>query len=258
MKLPSIKSTVNYDQFMPNPYQRTFTDKKVKDLVSKMKMNGYPPSMAISVYLEKGKFTINTGHHRLEAAKQLGIPVLFVIEDKWTPQQLVDEGTSSKTWDILSATQTYSRQGKSDYHELLVYYDKGIPLAMAASMLAGEGAGSGNTHKKVMNGSFIIKERSQIDKCVSIIDEFSDRQPTVKTRPFLAALSKCMFTSEFDLPTFCRRLKENPTMLEKTSNTDQMLKLIEEIYNFRANKKIPLAFLAQEKSNERGLLGFKR
>lgn len=41
-------------------------------------------------------------------------------------------------------------------------------------------------------------------------------------------------------------------MLGKTSNAEQMLKLLEDIYNFRANKKIPLAFMATAQSAKRG------
>jgi len=251
MKQPVIKSTTDYSLFQANPFQRAFSEAKVAILAKKMKANGYKPSMAISVFLRNGKLVINTGHHRLAAAKLLGIAILYVIEDQWTPEQLVDEGTTTRAWDIVSAAQCFARKGDKDYQALLDYADKGIPIGMAASLLIGEGAASGNARRKVIEGTFRITTKAHAGVFVDIFEEFGEKQESVKSRSFIAALSKCLMTKEFDLHTFRKRLRDNPTMLEKTSSTDQMLRLIEDIYNFRAMKKIPLSFLATDQSVSR-------
>jgi len=246
MKIPQIKSTIDYSIFTPNPLQRVFTENKVKIIKQKMRANGFPPSMAISVYLKGGKLIVNTGHHRLAAAKELSIPVLYIIENQWTPKQLVDEGVTTKPWDMLSAAQTFASEGNDDYKNLIYYADKGIPISMAASMLHGEAAASGNAKELVMNGTFQVNETTKINHFISMFEEFSVTNPAIKSRSFIAAVSKCFYVTEFDLVTLRRRLKENPKMLEKTSSTDQMLKLIEDIYNFRSVRKIPLAFMATD------------
>tara|TARA_R110001632_G_scaffold21329_1_gene62572 strand:+ start:797 stop:1585 length:789 start_codon:yes stop_codon:yes gene_type:complete len=252
MKTPQIQVTNDYSLFTPNPLQRKFEESKVPPLAEKMKKNGFQPSMAISVYLHRGKLIINTGHHRLAAAELLGIPIFYIIESRWTDEQMIDEGTTVQPWQLLAVVQLFARKGKRDYQSLLNYADKGIPLGMAASMLIGNGAASNNTKKKVVAGTFRILDTKQADVFIDIFEEFSERQPTVKSRSFITALSKCILTKEFDLHTFKRRLRENPTMLGKTSNAEQMLKLLEDIYNFRANKKIPLAFMATAQSAKRG------
>ena len=247
-----INSTSDYTIFKANPFQRTFNRHKVDDIAMKMKANGFPPSMAISVYRHKnGDLVINTGHHRLAAAKSIGIPVLYVIEAQWTINQMVDEGVAVSKWDSVSAAQSFARSGLKDYQELLAYTDKGIPLGMAGSLLSGEGAASGNARHKIAAGTFKIKSRAHADRIVALFERFSDRVPAIRHRPFISAYSKCLFTKEFDEDVFARRLTANPTMLEKTSNEDQMLKLIEEIYNFKSSSKIPLAFLVLKNSAER-------
>jgi len=85
-----ILSTSNYSLFSANPFQRKFKQPKVDSLKAKMAANGFTPSLAISVYRNKsGGLTINTGHHRLAAAKELGIPVLYVIEHQWQISEMV-------------------------------------------------------------------------------------------------------------------------------------------------------------------------
>ena len=247
-----ILSTANYSLFEFNPFQRTFKTRRVDEIAASMKTNGFLSSKAISVYKNKeGKLVINTGHHRLAAAKAIGIPVLYIIEEQWTLKQMVTEGITVAKWDTLSAAQSFARSGMKDYQELLAFADKGIPLMMAASLLIGEGAASGNARDKVPAGSFKIKTRESINKIIALFEKFSDRVPTIKHKPFISAYSKCLLTPEFDEDIFNRRLAANPTMLEKTSNEDQMLKLIEEIYNFKSPNKIPLAFLVIRNSAAR-------
>lgn len=247
-----ILSTTNYSLFHNNPFQRKFTRAKVDSLKAKMKANGFTPSLAISVYRSKsGELTINTGHHRLAAAKELGIPVLYVIEHQWEISEMVDEGVTGTPWNIASAVIAFAKKGLRDYQELLGYADKGIPLGMAASMLLGEGAASGNGRDKINAGAFKIKTREQIKVVVSVIEQFSEASPAVRSRSFIAAFSKCLLTPEFDVDTFIRRIKNNPPMLEKTSNEDQMLKQIEDIYNYRSPNKIPLAFFVTKNMKDR-------
>jgi hypothetical protein len=247
-----ILSTKNYSLFACNPFQRAFRQSKVNALIEKMRANGYPPSMAISVYRAKnGTLTINTGHHRLAAAQALGIPVLYVTEHQWTVKQLVDEGTSGTSWDAVAAAQNFAKQGDKDYQELLGFADKGIPLTMAASLLVGEGAASGNARHKITSGTFKIKTRDHAQKIIALFEEFAARTPAIKHRPFISAFSKCLFTPEFDEDVFWRRMKANPSMLEKTSNEDQALKQIEEIYNFKSANKIPLAYFVKRNSSAR-------
>lgn len=249
-----ILSTTNYALFQSNPLQRTFRPAKVDALIEKMKKNDFPDSMCISVYKGKtGKLVLNTGHHRLAAAEALGIAVKYVIEAPWTVQQMIDEGTTGVTWNSAAVVQNYAKSGNKQYEELLRYSNYGIPLNMAASLLIGECAASGNARTKLNTGLFKIKTRDHADTIVALIQKFKARIPAITHRPFLSAISKCLFSPEFDEGVFERRLHTNPAMFEKTSNEEQSLKMIEEIYNYKAGKKIPLAFLVTTNSQARRL-----
>lgn len=247
-----ILSTSNYNLFTYNPFQRKFSQSKVDTIKEKMRTNGFTPSLAISVYRDKsGGLTINTGHHRFAAAKDLGIPVLYIIEHQWPISEMVDEGVTGQPWNTAAVVTAYAKKGNRDYQELLAYADKGLPLSMAASLLIGEGAASGNARDKINGGKFKIKTRDHANKIIDMIEEFGDRIPAIKSRSFISAFSKCLFTPEFDNATLSRRLRANPTTMEKTSNEDQMINQIEVIYNYKSGSKIPLAFFVTKNSKER-------
>lgn len=254
-----ILKSKNYGMFTANPHQRTFSESKVQQLMSKMKRNGFPPSMAISVFqIKAGSFGINAGHHRLAAAKRLGIEVLYVVEHKWSIVELSDEGIFMTTWSLKDHVSNFAKSGLADYQELLRINALGLNLSQAASMLHGEQSGSGNAADFVKAGTFKIKTREQIDLWISMNDEFGERVPCLNHRVFVSCWSKCIFTPEFDNDTFLKRLRKNPNMLEKCNTEDQMFRLIEELYNFGTPKKIPLAFLVTSNSAKRKVLGLVR
>lgn len=247
-----ILKTTNYDLFANNPLQRLFRQDKVDGLVKKMRCNGFPPSMAISVYRDKrGFLVINTGHHRLAAARILGIAVLYVIEHQWSPQELGDEADTATPWMIKDHVSMWAKEGKEDYQVLLRLESAGLNITQAASMLHGEAAGSGNAADYIKAGTFEIKTWDQVNAWLAMNEEFGERVPCVEHRTFVSCWSKCMFTPEFEQDVFIKRLRANPTMLEKCATEEQMFRLIEELYNFKSPRKIPLAFLVTSKSKER-------
>jgi hypothetical protein len=251
MKASQILATKDYGLFENNPHQRTFTMRKVKSLMEKMRENGFPPSMAISVYRHGGKLIINAGHHRLAAAKELGIPVFYVTEHKWTHKELSDEGDINTSWSLRDHISNYAKEGKEDYMELLRLQEMGLSATLAASMMRGESAGSGNANVKT--GAFKIKCRHQTFKWVAMWNEFGQRVPSLCHRSFVTAWSKCMLTPEFDQEVFLKRLRANPDMLDRCSTEDQALNQIEDVYNYKTPRKIPLAFIVKENSRSRKL-----
>lgn len=247
-----IQSTTNYKQFKRNSLQRTFTDRKVDKIRASMSQSGFWPSSPVSVFKsEDGKLTINTGHHRVAAAESLGLPVLYVIEHEYSAKELALEGNFITNWAVKDQATCFAKDGNKHFEELLEAAKLGMPINLAASMLHGESAGSGNAKERIADGTFKVKTRDQFNKWRALRDEFIGRSPAICHRAFVACYSKCLFTPEFDNDIFTKRLRRNPMMLDKTSNDDQMMRLIEEIYNFGTPNKIPLAFIVTRNSKDR-------
>lgn len=203
--------------------------------------------MAISVFKRNdGKLVINTGHHRLAAARELGIPVLYVIEHEWTSKELVDEGITGRNWGCSAAVETYAKEGNKDYITLLKYTAKGIPLRYAASMLHGEYAASGNAGQYVSNGTFKVKDTKHIDDVLKVVDALKDRADEAKSMTFISAISALYNVESFCPDALIRKVGILGGRLEKAKTRDQMLDQLEEIYNYQNRRKEPLAFMAKD------------
>ena len=247
-----LLQTKNYDMFVSNPLQREFRIQHVTDLAEKMKNQGYLVSSPISVSkLPNGKLQNNTGHHRVPAAKIAGVPVYYIIEHAWTAKELVAEGVTSKGWTCTAAAQTFAGDNMRDYITLMNYVKGGIPMRMAASMLRGEHAASGNCFNLVKDGTFKIKTTKHINEVLNAISALKEVAPESGSHVFIAALSAALLIPDFSAEQLVRKVKLYPRDLIKSKTRDQMLDVVEEIYNRQSRIKLNISFLAKAALNER-------
>lgn len=249
-----LLQTKNYDLFVSNPLQRGFKPQHVGVLAHRMKVEGFKPSCAISVSkLPNGKLQNNTGHHRVPAAKIAGVPVWYIIEHAWTADELVAEGVTSKAWAADAAAETFATSGNKHYQMLLDYVKRGIPLRMAASMLRGEHAASGNAAEYVRNGTFKVKTSKHIESVCKTVEALSDVAPESKSMVFISALSALLLVDDFALDQMVHKIKLFPRELIKSKTRDQMLDVMEDIYNRSSRVKLNIVFLAKDQLKKRNL-----
>jgi len=253
-----LKQTTNYDLFESNKYQQPMSERHVLALMDSMRQYGFIPSKPVGVFRRGSKLVLIDGHHRKEAARRVGVPVFFVVVDPELNDSIGDENWLVKKWKTESFVKMRADEGNAHYIELLKYCDRGIPLQQASSMLIGHAANSANAVRLLRNGDFVIKTRSVIDQVMHVIDECRSASTDVTMSTFIDALSALFFVPEFDSAVFIKRLKANPRMMVKCSNRDQMLDLIEEIYNFRTHEKVPLKHLAKASLDARRVQGNPR
>lgn len=244
-----LETTGNYALFEANEEQRPITESHVKRLMESMKAFGFLSSKPLLCFRKSGKLIVVDGHHRLESASRLRIPVVYLVETQEAQKTMMATGEAKK-WDQSDCVRLYALRGIPDYIELQ-QYESIMPIGMAASILSGEGAKSNNQRDAVRDGRFRIKTRSMMSKIAGIVVELIEKHPAVKSRAFISSLSKCLLYDGFDFEKFKSRLMENIIMLDKTANEEQMMKLFEVIYNYRSKEKIPLAFLVSDAARAR-------
>lgn len=250
-KTPKLETSKNYAAFLPNDEQRDIRPTHVSHLAERMGEYGFLPSKPVQCFKKGTKFVLIDGHHRLAAARQLGIPFFYVVEPESNTKTMAAVNATVKTWVLADYVRMYALRGNGDYQKLTRYAESGIPVMMAASMLHGHAAASGNVNEMVKEGTFKIRETANINRIYGMIQKFGAANPVVRHRAFIGALSDCLLTSEFDFERFERRFEENPAMIQKASNKDLQLLQLEELYNFRSRDKVPLAFAVKNNAAKR-------
>lgn len=258
MKL-KLENTNNYDQFIGNDEQRVLDQKHVCKIAESIKVNGFLPSKPVQVYRKDNKLVIVDGHHRFEACKKIGAYFYYVVEHSACQSLMAVENKLVKKWAGIDYVRLYAIRGDKNYQILLNYIEQGIPIAIASSLLYGQGPESGNVLGYVPLGRFKVKTTTVIDSLLRIINKYSTFNAVFRSRLFMAALSKCLYWDDFDLGHFDKRLEAYNHLIKKTNNANEMLEQIELIYNYKMQNKIAVKMPVLELFRKRNAAGqFKK
>lgn len=241
-----IAFTNKLDVFKEHGMQQPVCPRHVAKIQESMAKNGFFTGKPIEVYRDGNFLRIIDGHHRYHAAKILGIGVYYVICDSTQADLIGDRNTTVRKWAMPAWINYYAQKGVKDYTLLASYIKKGLPLTVAGSVLMGESGGSGNYSKHIPRGTYKVKTTTTADKILAIVNELAPVSEVVKTKVFMEAISVLIQLSEFDSEVLVRRIQAHPRDLDKCATRPQMFGCLEEIYNYKSQRKINLAFLAGE------------
>jgi hypothetical protein len=256
-----LEWTSDYSIFDMHPCNRPLHDNKV--LEKSMRDNGFMPSSPLQCVRNGGsKLKVIRGHHRLNIAKRLGIPVCYVIDE--TNTNIFDlEGSSTTAWNAPDFAYARARSGDVHMRALLDFKDKhGLNLGSAASLLGGQSAGSGNKVREIKSGTFRVSRATKhADQVVAITDILRSKNVHFATSTgFVTALSKVLRVPELDYGLLTHRIRINYHLLTKRGTAREYLTELEEIYNYGAKgkKRMPLAFRADEVARERSAINISK
>lgn len=249
-KQPILRKTKNYNLFEPHPFNRNITRTKI--LEQSMECYGYDPGFPMRcVENGNGKLRITHGHHRFHVARQLKLPVWYIIAP--ADISLFESEASSHSWDVRDFTVARARAGDDDANSVLQYHKQtGIPLQACISLVGGEGASSGNKSRDMKLGKFKARNESHSIEVATIVNHCKSLGITFATNAyFVNAISKCLFVPEFDMACFMNKVSAHTSLMEPRRDVYGYLELIELIYNRLSHKKVPMAFLAKETASQR-------
>ena len=254
-----MEATKNYNLFDPLAYNRDLDENHVIELVQSMKEGGFWPDKAIGVRrnLESGKLDVLLGHHRFEAARRLGIAVVYVvIEDDRT---IWEDERLAKKWSWRDYLESYSRRGFSEYLALREYHRRtGIPLALCIAFMGGHTAGF-NLRKQFLSGAFVCNGGRLSETMADLVATCKAVNPEVATNTwFCGALARIASVPEFDPDRFKKKVTQHSHMLKKAAGQEGYSQLIENIYNHCAKNNVPLSFRADEEARKRNAVSARK
>lgn len=250
-----IQESLSYALFVPNRINRTLNVHKVRSLCVSMKKYGWLDDYPMAVKKLPGGFEIQRGHHRLEAAKKIGIPVKFIVVNGVNPP--IQEIESIKpSWTIQDYADSYFRMGLPSYIELREYCElTEITLQQAVAMLSGCQASTGcNKNHEFYSGDFRITESGRrhadiVGDIVIVMKSVGVTRPT--HRQLVSGISRSVFVPEFDVSTFTKKVKAFPSMVIVQQTLDLTMLMLEKVYNYKNQSKIPLRILADKYADSR-------
>jgi len=197
-----------------------------------------------TILMVNDKYEIIDGQHRFEVIKELGLPLHYIICEKYGLPEVHILNATQKTWNADDYLEGYCKLGNPDYIKYKIFknkYDFQHNICMAMLGDYSSVAGSNNIFQ-FHNGQFKIKNWQ---KAIDMADKIMLIEPFYegfKRRSFVYALITLFKKPQFEFTEFIQKLRLQPTALINCVDTDQYITLIEEIYNYRRRDKINLRY----------------
>ena len=220
------------DDLKVNAVNRGYRSRPLQNLKVSMQNVGFLKSKPI---LTSGNLTIIDGHHRFEAANQLGIPYYYMVDDTITRKNTVDYLVAielgTKKWTFSDWLKYWCDDKKPDYITIRKYVNQAIPISALLEIACGT-----RDSKMFASGKFKITN-PYFDKVVA---RYITLRDTV-TFKMGAAEIKAIFRiqkvyEEFELDELIRQVCKYPNMWKKSTSWREAVIDIEKIWNYNRSK----------------------
>ena len=241
-----VLQTKNYEIFNKLQGNRAVNHANKERLKDSFKKN-----YVISPILVNENLQIIDGQHRLQAAKELGLPVYYIISKGTGLKEVQVLNVNQKNWAIDDYVDGYIDMGKDNYRIYKTFRKQfNLPATQTIEILEGSSS-SGSKKDKVnfknhvhnfKNGNLKIKNLKESERVAKAISSCSPFYEGYKRKTFVAAMMGILKKDNFEIDTFLYKLSKYNNLMQDCVNVTAYTELIEEIYNYRNRNKINLRF----------------
>lgn len=236
----NLEETTDYDVFSRYHCNRLLSESHINELIDSISqknlLNTHP------ILVDKNLHIID-GQHRLEAARRMGIPISYKIDESLDQEDMIRLNVNSKTWTVTDYLNFYSQRQNSDYVKLKNFIEKEkMQLNIALQLLNG----SKNTSffKKFKDGKYQFPSDNElaeslyknllIKDIISFIKKKTSGTKIYLDRvAFYGALVEFFNIKFFEYEKFKTKLEYNLGMMRPCTKQSQYILLFKDIYNWK-------------------------
>jgi hypothetical protein len=203
-----------------------------------------------TVIVVNENYEIIDGQHRFHAIRDLGLPLHYAMIPGYSLLQVQILNANSSNWSSQDYLQAYCDLGYKDYIRLSEFLRKyKLNISIGASILIGNTTGQGGMKAGApfeffKHGTLKVSDKQVIDaeKFMDMLYLFEPYFDGFKSRSFVFALMKLTDNADFSMTELLQKVKIQPSALQRCVHVNQMVSLIEEIYNYKRRDKVNLRF----------------
>lgn len=188
-------------------------------------------------------FLVVDGQHRLQALKELGLPVNYLVLEGYGLNEVHTLNQNAKTWKADDFLQSYCDLDMFDYKLYRQFKEKyGFGHYDNLWMLTGK-HGDKSVAKDFMEGKFKVKNFKSACNAADKIVQLGSFYPNYKRRSFVHCMLILFKNEQFDFDVLLHKLAKQPNAIKDAHSTEAYKEQIEKIYNHCNRNKINLRFV---------------
>lgn len=235
-------TTENYGVFKTLLGNRDVTEARVAKIKESIQNRGYIWS---SIVVNE-KYEVIDGQGRLEALKQLGLPVDYGIVNGLTVEDCISMNINMGNWNTADYIKSYAAQGNDNYkrlQELVTRYNLPHSIVIAA---AKGNAVFGYSINAIKKGNVILNQEDYNAAIPKLEYIEKARKYTTKQNTLLAIMF-CGWVGGVNQDRLLEICKNNVREVEKMGKVEDIIGVIEDLYNYHRIERLRIPFKAQYK-----------
>ena len=251
-----VYSSKDYSKFKTLKGNRNVSKIHVKRL-----MESFREAYLMSPIVVNQDYEIIDGQHRFQAAKEMNLPINFIVCNNYSLKEVQMLNTNMTNWKKVDYLNAYCDLNFPEYLKFRNFMRRFPEFGMAScetiltdSLAGGHKTTSSNDLKGDSNksGSYAIRYFQEGDLEIPNYEKsIENAERIMKIKPYYEGFNRPTFVramigifrlEHYSHSKFIERLAANPTALQHCANVTQYKLLIEDIYNFRSRTKVSLRF----------------
>jgi len=232
--MTSIKHTEDYSLFKRIIGNRSVSKPHIKRLTDAISSN--TSCVRYNPILVNEKYEVIDGQHRLEAIKNLELPVYYLMEEGLTLKNVQALNSLMKPWSPMSYARSYSELGNKNYdtylefkkrfqlnHDILVRF-----LALDFPI----------TTEMFKAGDLRIMDKSKsFDLCSKLVD-LGQYYPRYNMRSFAFAFKRIWENEKYNHDKMVNKIEKYANKIEDYSLVEDYMRALEMVYNHNDSKRV--------------------
>lgn len=233
-----IHETYDYDKFKFIDTNRGLKNTNYNGIVTSFK-----EAYLLAIIIVNENYEIIDGQHRFNAAKEMGLPIRYVICPGYGIDEVRQYNKTMQKWVKLDFLESYTKDGKDNYVELSEFMrefpDFGIQVSL--KLLTGYEKGESTkrldgkriSSKDFVSGKMKIQNAHQAYPLARKIMDFKEYYHGYNSPTFIGALLPILKKKSYDHKRMLQKLRVSGLHIVKCGTQEQYRILLQKIYNYK-------------------------
>jgi len=229
-----VYETKDYGMFKLIAGNRLIQEGHVESLIESIKDKNL---LEVNPIIVNTKLEIIDGQSRLAAAKQLDVPIFYMVAKTANLEDVRLLNINVKNWCMGDYLDSYLSQNVPDYYTLKKFHEEyAIPLSICLMLLAGGKYDRSEVRASYKNGDFKVTSLSNAKRIAEkLLDvrEYSDRG-LWRSRDFIMAVISLDKDPKINHERLMKKFKQSGLTIYRQGSSQDYLRRFAEVYNFTA------------------------